>query len=509
MTYKHDTTIRLAIRRCFIRATRSEAPFFLALYFILVFSRPAAADVLRWHPSTGLYPGASVDRNDATKAKPDAIDYDSLTAVDVPDGAAVSTDFSITQIHSTRQLHESLNIDASLEARFLFFGGGGSVSSASTYDFDTSSLVWVLHAFTDYGRFRLAGVRLKPEAQALSGDGAAFERRFGSSYVYMVRRAALVSVIYSVESVSAQSMSHLQSDFDAGVNAGVGKAGASGGFKQFINKAATYGAIHFHFYGTGGPGAQGLSGVITNSGDFDATLKAVADYVDRTTAATAPPYEFHTIGYDSLGIGSPQPDLTVRDRKLHDLMYSFLSAQDQLQRLSQIIVNAPTTYAFIDRLWLNELTRARDLLIGQTDRLRQLAQRLETNSNTVVPPEVPIDIRWPRPTMNLSFEAVTETKDGVNYEYTLVGGPVVDGGQFDSIKITASSGTVYDLTVGTQNYTYLINNNLPILNAILMSWSCRPSGGKVRSITIRHEHSTRSSEPRRAAGRPIRPSDGA
>jgi YD repeat-containing protein len=39
--------------------------------------------------------------------------------------------------------------------------------------------------------------------------------------------------------------------------------------------------------------------------------------------------------------------------------------------------------------------------------------------------------------------------------------------------------------------------------------SCRPSGGKARAITIRREHSTRSSAPQRAAGLPIHPCDGA
>jgi YD repeat-containing protein len=40
-------------------------------------------------------------------------------------------------------------------------------------------------------------------------------------------------------------------------------------------------------------------------------------------------------------------------------------------------------------------------------------------------------------------------------------------------------------------------------------WSCRSSGGKAWSIGIRREHSTRSSEPQRAADLPIHPSDGA
>jgi DNA-binding beta-propeller fold protein YncE len=39
--------------------------------------------------------------------------------------------------------------------------------------------------------------------------------------------------------------------------------------------------------------------------------------------------------------------------------------------------------------------------------------------------------------------------------------------------------------------------------------SCRPSGGKAWPITIRREHSTRSSAPQRAAGLPIHPSCGA
>jgi hypothetical protein len=39
--------------------------------------------------------------------------------------------------------------------------------------------------------------------------------------------------------------------------------------------------------------------------------------------------------------------------------------------------------------------------------------------------------------------------------------------------------------------------------------SCRPSGGKAQGITIRHEHSRRSSAPQRAACPPIHPSCGA
>jgi hypothetical protein len=54
----------------------------------------------------------------------------------------------------------------------------------------------------------------------------------------------------------------------------------------------------------------------------------------------------------------------------------------------------------------------------------------------------------------------------------------------------------------------LVVRSLLEFNA-LEEGSCRPSGGKARAITIRREHSTRSSAPQRAAGLPIHPCDGA
>jgi uncharacterized membrane protein len=64
-------------------------------------------------------------------------------------------------------------------------------------------------------------------------------------------------------------------------------------------------------------------------------------------------------------------------------------------------------------------------------------------------------------------------------------GFVSDGSTFARVDVPGASGP---------NYTH---------------GSCRPSGGKAWPITIRREHSTRSSAPQRAAGLPIHPSCGA
>jgi hypothetical protein len=68
----------------------------------------------------------------------------------------------------------------------------------------------------------------------------------------------------------------------------------------------------------------------------------------------------------------------------------------------------------------------------------------------------------------------------------------------------------------TSVWNYRIHKNKSFIHflcstdiGLARSGSCRPSGGKAWPITIRREHSTRSSAPQRAAGLPIHPSCGA
>src|SRR5207249_3937065 len=137
------------------------------------------------------------------------LDFTAVVPVQGPQ-TSVTTEFSAQLVNSREELYHHLNIDAQLSASSMFGSGQASFSFDDEYHFQSTDLVWVVKASSDYGRFVMDSPVLTYSARALMTDPAAFARQCGYEFVGQERRMVQAVAVYSLHDLSESEKSHVQ-----------------------------------------------------------------------------------------------------------------------------------------------------------------------------------------------------------------------------------------------------------------------------------------------------------
>jgi hypothetical protein len=241
----------------------------------------------------------------------------------------------------------------------------------------------------------------------------------------------------------------------AGIQAVKGDGSFSTGFEEFIKEAAKVSSVTFRFYGRGGPGLQGLSGIINNVEDLNAVRAEIAKYVQGLSEKNAAPVEYQASSFSGFGVDLSSPVVDVEEQKLRDLMYVYYSTEQTLKKINAIIANRDTTYSYIDELVYRKFQSARVTYKEFLETIRKLSSDLQQKPGSVVVPE-PLDTQlpWPSPNMGLS---IRPTDGG-----TVLQGFVEDG-RLASLAIVKDGQVIMDLPIQNHFYEELARLGMPTI----------------------------------------------
>jgi hypothetical protein len=403
-----------------------------------------------WHPKTPLTQGGSLDLSDPLIPKSDAIDYSGEKPLDVGRGTAANTVLDMTEVHSVQELQRDMKFDASINARYLFVSAGASVDLSSSFNSLNDSFTWVLSASVDYGRYRLVNPHLNPTAQTLYDSGKLddFKSQYGTGFIRTVHKGAFLSAIFTINKLTQQQQQTLSSQFGISAQAAKGSGSASVSSSNFFKTALQYGAVNFHYFGTGGPGLSQLSGIIKRVDDFEAVTKILSDYaagIDSVDKAV--PIDYEAVPYSILGLKGLDPIPSVVDQQYAELMFNYFTAQGRLLRLDDLVGNASTSYSFIDPGRMGYYNQARDEHKAYVKALTNCATKLKNKEVLDSIPSVPnLLLGWPAPSATASHTLWHENSSNADFTVLYV---AVYNAMAGSIRVHKPDGSIQQLGLDT------------------------------------------------------------
>jgi hypothetical protein len=410
----------------------------------------AQTPIFEWHPNSPLSLGSSLDLSDPLAQKDDAVVFTSSKAIDSTSGTPIASSLDITEIHSVQELQRAMKFDAGINARYLFFSGNGAVDLSSSFSSLDDSLVWVISASVDYGKYRIEGAKLSDAASAkyASGDLKGFKGQYGTGFVRTVRRGAFLSAIFSMNRLTQQQQSSLSNQLQIGAQAAKAGGSVSLSNTDFARSALEHGAISFHYFGTGGPGLTQLGGVVRNVSDFDTIAKTLSDYVAGMTADKAVATEFDTVDYASFfGLSGIDVVPTQAEAQLKQLMDDYFTAEGRVQRLDDIVTHATTTFSFLDQGRLALYKGNRDQHKQFLDQAIKVAADLKAGKSVGVLPVLPdLLLGWPNPTASASYTFWHENQRNNDFTDLYVN---VFNGWATAIRVHKADGSIQEYPLST------------------------------------------------------------
>jgi hypothetical protein len=231
--------------------------------------------VYDYYPSTTLRLGGGVDPNNPLTVLPTCAQF-----LEKPiEGTAVTTTFALSLVNSRKELYSALSVSASLSAQYAFFSASGALSFDNDYAFSSDSVVWMLKAYSDFGRFEAANPTLTVEAKAvLNADPKEFARRYGTEIVLQERRAAQIAAVFSLQNISEQQKQKLETSFQGGVSLGLFSGDMQAAYKSFAAEATRISAMSIAVFAIGGGGIGQLANIITDGTDLNAVAITLREY---------------------------------------------------------------------------------------------------------------------------------------------------------------------------------------------------------------------------------------
>jgi hypothetical protein len=302
----------------------------------------SASQVYYWHPSTILRIGACFDPRDLTDAKRSAIAYDATEDVDVPKGGSAAATFTSGVLTNTHDLLDTLKIDADMSAHYLMFSGGGHLHDYEKQHFSSDSLTWYLQAFCDYGRSVVKSPRLTPEAQQLAAKPDEFRNAFGTHFVFQQRKAAMITVVFSVNHLSTETISSLNASVSAAASTPFAGGGFSASYQKALQEALKTSAISFSVYTRGGEGLSALAGIAKNIDDLVEIRTQISKYISTMNSDNAPPVEYDVQRLSTLAGGPQLETVPSLYSKAVDAYYTkYIQCEDTVSSLNKLIQAPP------------------------------------------------------------------------------------------------------------------------------------------------------------------------
>ena len=337
---------------------------------VLALLQPVFAEVFEYHPSSPLYLSGGFHINQMSKAYPSCIDHTGdvrvgpdvsnvnyqpglsaaqrIASEGVAPPPAIDTRYTVSLVQSTSDLYKQLNIDASISARFAFGGGSGSYSLERALGIQQDDVVWVVKGISDYGRWTLRNVSLKPHLEQV--EEGEFRERCGTHFVLQERRQAMVAAVYIAHNVDRQERENLEMSFSANASFFGGEYSASFNMREFYEYASSVASVTVNFYALGGEGISKLGPLVdpTDSSsvsqnnekiyqDFDVARDTIRKYLEKLTIHNSVPTEFVTASFSTL---KPDVRFNVPDFQnyaLSEMYVAFMDYSTRLQNISALI----------------------------------------------------------------------------------------------------------------------------------------------------------------------------
>lgn len=321
---------------------------------IVPLSHMATAEVYHLLPDSTLHLGGGFNPQKPTTSFPTCITSDGVKAFD--NDAPASTTFILTVVHDRKSLYSHLNLDANLSARSLFASGEASMSIDDEYSFSSDSLVWILTARTDFGRYGL----LRPTLSArglgiLKHDPSHFARRCGVEYVDSERRVAQVSAIFSIQNASSETKNQVTAAIKLSGSSGAASGEFSAAFKTFTQDTSLKNKINVRIVTIGGGGLKELAPLTVlgsscgddpkaPTSDICTAVGTMKTYLSTFTAASAPPVDYFTGKMSAFGAPAfEDPDLLMQNLVLSELFFAFKDGDAKARRVLKMFRDDQTS----------------------------------------------------------------------------------------------------------------------------------------------------------------------
>jgi hypothetical protein len=418
----------------------------------------AHAQSFEWYPSSTLSIGGGVNLSNPTVQMQTAVQYDNLVPIDSIATASVLPKFQVSQIHDVQELENFATFDSSLDANYLFFGGGGNIPWLTDYNFTGSSFVWGLRAFSDFGRFGLQKVTLTDAAKDSVPVVSQFESLYGNSYVNVIRKAAIISVIFSLDVIPSDTVQKLQQEVIAGLTFGVaGGTQVTGTLDAFLQQAMALGTLQVKIVTVGGPTLTTEAGELVTAQDLSNLEDVIAGFVGQISEANAAPVVYYTTPYSGLGVADAAPMPSVGQKQLPALALAYYDAAEKKTKLDAIVNTFDSDYAYVDRSYLTTYQLDRDQFAAYLADLTALAARVDDSTTQIAIPAAPaVQIAWPSPEIDFSYHLVSATDPATSktYDYTIVDGSI-HRAIVGEVLLVKSGAKLYDLLQSQEDSKYL------------------------------------------------------
>lgn len=136
------------------------------------------AEVIQYHPNSPAYIGGNYDPSYPGRAYPACLEptivrAESLLPGQKP-GTPTATQFFIRKVSTRQELYRLLNVSLSMSGSYGLFSGDFSGSLEQENTFSEESFTWIIQGYSNFGKFILDSVKLRPEARALANNPVGF-----------------------------------------------------------------------------------------------------------------------------------------------------------------------------------------------------------------------------------------------------------------------------------------------------------------------------------------------
>ena len=285
---------------------------------------PMAKSFYFYHPRTGMTLGGGYLPTDLLGAKRVGIEFKPVPT----EPGALETGFSSTIVTNSLQMKQALSFDMSVEANGFGMSAAGSFDYNSNSRYASNSITMVLKIYTNFANMKMDDAHLTKDAQSLidSKQMDEFVQTYGSRYVVMEARGAMVAVILRVSDVSDDTNSTVKTSLSASGGWGPISGKARAAFEKEVENASQQGRLDIEVYSFGGQGLGDLSNLVKSQAAkadaFSNIEVALSDYVKSFNVGNPGPVGFYTASMSDFGLDLAMEDLwnENKERKLLELV---------------------------------------------------------------------------------------------------------------------------------------------------------------------------------------------
>ena len=369
-----------------------------------------------YSPTSVLALGRGFAPSDITLAKLPCITFTEQKL----DPGPPSTTHATYYVRDQTELDATLGLEFKLKNSTLIASAGGGFKFDYSHNFRADTVMVVMRATTDFGRWAL-----KPEptltaaAAALLGDADAFEDRCGSRYVAIERRGAFVAAVVTATGVSQEDKQTFSAEFNAGTGGKVGPS-AEAKLSSMLRIAAKQQRLSVDIVATGGGGLGGLGSLVAKSAkleknNIEEIFVGLGDYLKTFTEqnAAATGYMVASMSHFGWDEGALDPWTDLHEDRLGRIALAYRAARADVEAIDAIASGADERSDLLTLMARDHLKKRKPELEA---RLPVLAQAHATCKRATVGD---IDVNCPVIAPHVSFLPPFPDPMAIKYTATL------------------------------------------------------------------------------------------